>query len=110
MLEELEGDLFVHRVVFAKYQGHLQHVLAVKRHPGGAVRLLQRAARGELRAAVEDADVVQSEKAAGEDVAPRRILAIDPPVEVQHQSLKRAFQETAGRPGPAAARSCIARA
>ena len=98
MLDELEGDLLVHRVVFAQDQGHLQHVLAVERHPGGAVRLLQRAARGQLRAAVEDADVVEAQKAAGEDVAPRWILAVDPPVEVQHQSLKRAFQESQVRP------------
>src|SRR5688500_6040080 len=93
MLEELEGDLFVHRVVFAKYQGDLQHVLAVKRHPGGAVRLLQRTARGKLCTAIEDADVVQSKKSTREDVASRRILAIDPPVEVQHQALKRTFQK-----------------
>ena len=98
MLEELEGDLFVHRVVFAKYQGHLQHALAVKRHPGGAVRLLQRAARGQRRAAVEDANVVETQKAAGEDVASRGVLAIDPPVEVQHQSLKRPFQKPQVRP------------
>ena len=48
---------------------------------------------GSWRAAVEDADVVQPQKAAGEDVAPGGILAIHPPVEVQHQALKRAFQE-----------------
>ena len=41
----------------------------------------------------------RSQKAAGEDVAPGRILAIDPPVEVQHQSLKRPFQKT--QVGPA---------
>src|SRR3989441_10106261 len=45
MLDELVGDLFVHRVVFGEKEGDLQHVLAVKRHPGRPVRLLQRAAR-----------------------------------------------------------------
>jgi hypothetical protein len=50
MLDELVGDLFVHRVVFGENEGDLQHVLAVKRHPGRPVRLLQRAARGELGA------------------------------------------------------------
>ena len=48
MLDELVGDLFVHRVVFGQNEGDLQHVLAVKRHPGGAVRLLQRTAGGQL--------------------------------------------------------------
>ena len=98
MLDELEGDLLVHRVVFGQDEGHLQHVLAVERHPRRAVRLLQRAAGRELRAAVEDADVVQTQKAAGEDVAPGGVLAIDPPVEIQHQPLKRAFQEPQVRP------------
>src|SRR5205814_2836064 len=69
------------------------------RHPGGAVGLLQRAAGGQLRAAVEDADVVETQKAAGEDVAPGGVLTIDPPVEVQHQALKRAFQKS--QVGPA---------
>ena len=98
MLDELEGDLFVHRVVFGQNEGDLQHALAVKRHPGRPVRLLQRAARGELGAAVEDADVVETQKSPGEHVAPGGILAVDPPVEVQHQPLKRSFQETQVRP------------
>ena len=98
MLDELEGDLLVHRVVFGQDQGDLQHALAVERHPGRAVRLLQRAARRELRAAVEDADVVQTQKSAGEHVAPCGILAVDPPVEIQHQPLKRSFQEAQVRP------------
>ena len=34
----------------------------------------------------------------GEHVAPGRILPIHPPVEIQHQALKRLFQETAVRP------------
>src|SRR5688572_13996177 len=70
MLDELVGDLFVHRVVVGENEGYLQHVLTVKSHPGGPVRLLQRAARRELGAAVKDADVVQTQKSAGEDVAP----------------------------------------
>ncbi len=93
MLDELEGDLLVHRVVFGQDQGHLQHALAVERHPGRPVRLLQRATGRQRCAAIEDADVVQAQEAAGKDVAPGRVLAIDPPVEVEHQSLERALQE-----------------
>ena len=51
-------------------EGDLQHVLAVERHPRGAVGLLERAAGRQRRAAIEDADVVEAEKAAVEDVSP----------------------------------------
>ena len=98
VLDELEGDLLVHRVVLGQDQGHLQHALAVERHPGRPVRLLQRAARRKLGAPVEDADVVQAQEAAGEHVAPGGILPVHPPVEVQHQALERALQEPEVRP------------
>ena len=47
----------------------------------------------ELGAPVEDADVVETEESPGEHVAPGGVLAVDPPAEVQHQPLKRPFQE-----------------
>ena len=34
----------------------------------------------------------------GEHVAPGRVLAVDPPAEIQHQPLKRSFQEPKIRP------------
>ena len=71
VLDELEGDLLVHRVVLGEDQRHLEHALAVERHPRRPVRLLERPARRQLRAAVEDADVVEPEEAAGEHVAAR---------------------------------------
>ena len=46
MLGELEGDILVDRVLLAQDQGDVQHALAVERHPGRPVRLLQRAAGG----------------------------------------------------------------
>ena len=73
--------------------GHVQHVLAVERHPGRPVRLLERAAGGERGAAVEDADVVEAQEPAGEDVLSLRVLPVHPPVEVEHQALERALQE-----------------
>ncbi len=93
VLEELEGHLLVHRVVIGEDDRYLEHVLAVERHPRRAVRLFQRTARGQLGAAVEYADVVQAQEAAGENVAALRVLAVHPPVEVEHQALKRALQE-----------------
>ena len=93
VLEEVERVLLVLRVVVGQDEGHLDHVLAVEGHPGGAVGLLQGAAGGERRAAVEDADVVEAQEPACEDVAPLRVLAVHPPVEVKHQALERPFQE-----------------
>ena len=90
MLEEGKGVLLVVRVVVGQHEGDLDHVLAVEGHPGGPVGLLQGPARGERS---EDADVVEAEEAAREDVAALRILAVHPPVEVEHQAVERALQE-----------------
>ena len=76
MLDELVGDLFVHRVVFGENEGDLQHVLAVKRHPGRPVRLLQRAARGELGTPVEHADVVEPQKSPANTLRPAGSLRL----------------------------------
>ena len=69
VLVELERQVLVGRIVQRQLDGHLQHVLAEEGHPGGAVGLLQVAAGRQRRAAVEDADVVQAQEAALEDVA-----------------------------------------
>ena len=73
----------------------LQHPLAVEGHPRGAVGLFERAAAGQRRGAVEDADVVQPEEAALEEVAAVRVLAVDPPGEVGQQALEDAREEVA---------------
>ena len=93
VLEELERVLLVVRILVGQDERDLEHVLAVERHPGRPVGLLQRAAGRQRRAPIEDADVVEAEEAAGEDVAALRILAVHPPVEVEHQALERALQE-----------------
>ena len=92
MLGELEGHVHVVRVGHRQLRGDFQHVLAEQRHPGGAVGLLQVAAGRQRGAAVEDADVVQTEEAALEDVPPRAVLAVDPPGEVQEQFLETALE------------------
>ncbi len=60
--------------------GDLEHVLAVERHPGRAVGLLEVATGRQRRAAVEDADVVEAEESALENVAAGAVLAVHPPV------------------------------
>ena len=53
------------------------------------------AASGKRLAAVEDADVVQTEKAALKDVSSLGILAIHPPGEIQQQFLKNPLEKFA---------------
>ena len=52
-------------------------------------------ASGKRLAAVEDADVVQTEKAALKDVSSLGILAIHPPGEIQQQFLKNPLKKFA---------------
>ena len=53
------------------------------------------AAGGQRCAAVEDADVVEAEEAALEDVVAVGVLAVDPPGEVEQQLVEDALQEGA---------------
>jgi hypothetical protein len=82
-----------------QYERNLQHALAIERHPCSAVCLIQMAAGWQWRTAIEDPDVVESEESARKHVASLRILAVYPPVEVQHQPLEGAFKEA--QVGPA---------
>ena len=72
VLEELGGDVLVDGVVQGKLERDAHEVQAVHRHPAGAVGLVEMAAVGQRRAAVEDADVVQAEESALEDVSALR--------------------------------------
>src|SRR5262249_31781245 len=93
MLVELRGELLVDRIVQRQLQRDLEHALAIESHPRGAVRLLEVAAGGQRRAPVEDADVVEPEEAALEDVLAVAILAVDPPREVHEELLENFLQE-----------------
>src|SRR5208283_3739482 len=95
MLEEPEGDFFIHGgVILGQNERDLQHAHAVERHPCGAVGLVQVSTGGQRCTAIEDPDVVEPEEPAGEHISSLRILAVDPPVEIQHQSLEGALKET----------------
>ena len=93
MLGKLDGHVFVKRIVGRQLDGDLQHVLGEHGDPRGAVSLLEAAAGGQRRAAVEDADVVQPEEAAFKQVLAKAVFAVYPPTEVQHQLRKRALEE-----------------
>ena len=92
VLCELEHHVLVDRVVRGELERDPEHALREERHPRRAVRLLEMAAGRQRRTAVEHADVVQAEEPALEHVAPGRVLAVDPPREVDQQLLERALQ------------------
>ena len=93
VLEELRGDVFVSMIVLRQFERDAHQVQAIHRHPAGAVGLVDIAAGRQRTAAIEYADVVQAEKAALENVAPLRVLAIHPPGEIHHQLVEHALQE-----------------
>src|SRR5215471_19701917 len=93
MLPELAGDVLVGVILAGELEGNAEHIQAVHGHPAGAVGLLDVSTRRQWRTAIENADVVQTEKAALKDVASFGVLAVYPPGEVQHQLVKHARQE-----------------
>src|SRR6516225_8228960 len=93
MLKKAECNLLIYRVILGQYERDLEHAKAVERHPRRAIRLIQVSAAGQRGAAIENTDVVQPQEAAREYVASVGVLAVHPPVEVQHQSLEGALQK-----------------
>ena len=114
MLDELQGQVLVAGVARPEDQGQLEHVLAEQGHPGRAVGLLEVAAGRQRGAAVEDPDVVEAEEPAFEQVLAVRVLAVEPPGEVQQQLLEGVPQEIrlllASGPAPAAYANKVAQA
>ena len=97
MLEKFARDVFVGHVFFREFQGDGQHIQAIHAHPTGAVGLLEMPAGGKWRGTVENTDVVEAKEAALENVGAVRILAIDPPGEVEKQLVKDSFEKGAVR-------------
>src|SRR6476661_2838290 len=93
MLEELRRDVLVSGSRPGEFERHAQHGGAIKGHPGGAVCLLQLASARQRVRAIEEADVIEAEESATEDILSTRILAIDPPSEVQEELLKATLEE-----------------
>ena len=93
VLEELLDELLVERLVQRQLDRDAQHLLAEEHHPRRAVGLVEVAAGGQRRRAVEHADVVEPEEAALEDVGAGAVLAVDPPGEVDQQLGEGVLQE-----------------
>jgi hypothetical protein len=95
VLEELRRQVLAGGVVAGELDRDRQHGGAVEGHPRGAVGLLEVAARRQRPRAVEDADVVEAEEAAAEEVLARDVLPVHPPGEVQEVLLEDAGEEEA---------------
>src|SRR6202040_3406679 len=76
-------QILIDRVVCRKLESDLDHVLAVKGHPRGAIGLLQIASGRQRRTAVEDADVVEPENPPLKQVPAVAVFAVYPPAEVR---------------------------
>ncbi len=85
LLAVLGRHILVRRIARGQLDADFEHVLAVQRHPRRAVGLLEIAAGRQRRAAIEDADIVEAEKAALVEVLAEAVLAVRPPGEVQRQ-------------------------
>src|SRR5437763_668110 len=79
VLEEGRRDVFVRAVDRRQLQRDRQHRGAIERHPRRAVCLLQVLTARQWLVAIEDADVVQPEKSAAEEVIAVWILPVHPP-------------------------------
>ena len=94
VLDELHLDVGPRVVLRRQDPRHLQHGEGVEGHPAGAVGLLEAAARRQVRA-VDRADVVEAEEAAGEEVVALGVHPVDPPGEV-HQQLRHQPRQEVG--------------
>src|SRR5205823_13009625 len=93
MFEELRGHVFVYRIGLREFQRHGKHGEAIKSHPRGAVRLLEKSAGRQRFRAVENADVIEPEETARKEVVAFGVFAVHPPGEVEQQLLEHAFKK-----------------
>ena len=95
VFEEFGGDVFVDGVLGGEFDGDGEHDSAVEGHPCGAIGLGEEVTVWEGLRAVEEADVIEAEEAAGEEVTSVDIFAVDPPGEVDEEFEEAAFEEGA---------------
>src|SRR6266487_3366037 len=94
MLEEFRGHVFVYWIGLREFQRHGKHGEAIKSHPRSAVRLLQKSTGRQQFRAVENADVIEPEKTAGEKIVAFGVFAVHPPGEIEQQLLECAFKKS----------------
>ena len=95
MLEELGRDVFVNRILARQLEGGSHHRQAKHSHPTRAVALLEAGAVGKRRAPVKDADVIEPEETAFENIAAAGVFPIHPPGEIYQQLVEDRFKKGA---------------
>ena len=96
----MDGHVLVLRVLGTELEGHHGHVQGEHGHPAGGVGLLEAEAAGQGTGTVIDRDVVEPEKAPLEQVLALRILAVDPPGEIEQQLVEDTLQIAEVPPAP----------
>ena len=97
VFDEFHRETDIARIVHCQFCADLDHILAEKRHPGGAVGLFQVSAGRQRRRSIEDPDIIQPQKAPFEGIVSGPIFAVHPPDEIRMQ-----LKETAFEPGEVA--------
>ena len=85
LLHELRRQVLIGRIALRQLHADFEHVLTEQRHPGRPVGLFEIAPGRQRRAAVEDANVVEAQEAALEEVLAEPVLAVCPPREIQRE-------------------------
>src|SRR5438105_4075547 len=93
MLEELRRDVFVNRILARELERGPHHVEAKHSHPARAIALLEMAAVRQGRAPIEDADVIETEEAALENIFPFGVFPVHPPGEGDEELVENGFEE-----------------
>src|SRR6478609_11837876 len=93
MLDKLECELVERRIGAREFHRDLSHVLAIQRHPGGAIRLFKVPAAGKGIAAIEDPNVVKAEEPSFKDILPKTVFPVDPPGEIEDQLVEDPLQK-----------------
>src|SRR5438128_1389783 len=101
MLEELRSQALINLMLLRKLECYAHQVQAEHSHPPGGVALLEHNSCLELFTAVDHRDVVESQKAAFEDVVAFAVDFVHPPGKVDQQFVKALLQPIAiGVPAP----------
>jgi len=91
VLEKLGSNVFVSPSVLSQLQSNVQHAKTVEGHPPSGVRLLKHTTSRERIGAVEETNVVETQETTLKDVLAIKVLAVDPPSEVEEQLLEDAL-------------------
>src|SRR5271166_3020897 len=90
---ELAGYIFITGLFCRQFQRDSQQVQRVHRHPAGSIGLLDVATSGQWCTTVENADVVEAQESALEDIHALGIFTVHPPGEVEHELVEDTLQE-----------------